>query len=91
MLPIRLKIGDTILATHDILNDGSFPEAEENEILVPKGSRGVIIEEGYLEEDETKALFLVKFECHDNPAELGPPIGCWPEDISPLPDTLPVS
>ena len=84
---LRLKTGDTIIAARDILNDGSFPEAEEDEILVPGGSRGVIIDEGYLEDNESQTVYLVKFECHDDPAALGPPIGCWPEDISPLPDS----
>ena len=88
MTPYLLKIGDTILAAQDILNDGSFPTAEENEVLVPKGSKGMIIDEGHLEDDESRIVYLVKFECHDNPAELGPPIGCWPEDIEPIPETV---
>ena len=82
----HLKPGDTILATHDIFNDGSFPNAAENALLVSAGARGMVIEEGHLEEDESQIIYLVKFEMPDNPAELGPPIGCWPTDIQLLPE-----
>lgn len=83
---LPLKPGDTILSTKDIVNDGSFPNVEENALLVQSGTRGVVIEQGHLEDNEAKIVYLVKFEDINNPAELGPPIGCWPEDITMIPD-----
>lgn len=76
--------GDTIFASNDIFNDGSFPDAAIDELLVKSGTRGVIINNGHLEHDENKQLFLVRFELTDQSLELGPAIGCWPEDIRPL-------
>jgi nitrogen fixation protein NifZ len=76
--------GDTILANNDIFNDGSFPESPDNSLLVKSGTRGVIINHGHLEHNESRQVFLVKFEQGDKTDELGPPIGCWPEDIRPI-------
>ena len=83
----QLQVGDAITAKHDILNDGSFPEYEENELIIKAGTRGVVINFGHLEDNEDQEVFLVKFEASDESAELGPPIGCWPEDIEVIPDT----
>lgn len=83
----QLQIGDAIIATHDILNDGSFPEYDDNELIVKQGTRGVVINFGHLEENEDQEVFLVKFETGEESAELGPPIGCWPDDIEVIPDT----
>lgn len=85
---LPLNPGDTILAAHDIFNDGSFPNAAEDALLVAAGTRGMVIEQGHIEEDTSKILYLVKFEAADNKAELGPPIGCWPEDITRMPDEV---
>ena len=83
----QLQPGDAIFATKDIINDGSFPEYGENELLVKAGTRGVVINFGHLEANEDQEVFLVKFEADANGAELGPPIGCWPEDIDVIPDS----
>ncbi len=82
----QLQPGDTILATHDLLNDGSFPDFAENELMVKAGTRGVVINFGHLEENENQEVFLVKFETEGQGGELGPPIGCWPEDIELITD-----
>ncbi|GAB2190317.1 hypothetical protein MAH1_19250 [Sessilibacter sp. MAH1] len=87
-MPYMLQPGDTIFATKDILNDGSFPEKAEEELLVSKGTRGVIVNFGHLEENEDQEIFLVQFEKGNESAELGPPIGCWPEDIEIVGDDL---
>ena len=83
---LTLKPGDSIISTHNIVNDGSFPQALEDEVLVPEGSRGVIIDQGHLQDDESKIVYLVKFETIEDKAVLGPPIGCWPEDIRLIPE-----
>lgn len=87
MQSYQLQPGDTILASRDIHNDGSFPERAENELLVRAGTRGVVINFGHLEHNEAQEVFLVKFESDAEGAELGPPIGCWPDDIEVIPDT----
>lgn len=79
-----LNPGDTIFANIDIFNDGSFPNSPDNSLLVKSGTRGVIINQGHLEHNEEKEVFLVKFEQGSASDELGPPIGCWPEDIRPI-------
>lgn len=77
----QLQPGDAIIASRDILNDGSFPELEENELIVKSGTRGVLINFGHLEDNEEQEVFLVKFETGQESSALGPPVGCWPEDI----------
>ena len=72
--------GDTVYAARDLLNDGSVPELAENEIIAKMGTRGVLINIGHLEEQPNVALYLVRFETEA--LNLGPPIGCWEEEIS---------
>jgi len=84
----ELQPGDAVLAGKDIFNDGSFPDSEADELLVKQGTKGMIIKQGYLEEDETRSIYLVSFEkdsAAGNGVELGPPIGCWPEDLDCIP------
>ena len=76
-----LQPGDSVIANHDILNDGSFPNNDSSAPLVNKDAIGVVINIGYLEENEDVIVFLVRFEKESK--ELGPPIGCWSEDIKP--------
>ena len=93
MSVLSLQPGDTVLAGRDIFNDGSFPNSEEGELLVPQGTRGMIVNLGYLEENEDQTIFLVQFETRTRPTvatqkshiKLGPPIGCWPDDLNCLP------
>ncbi len=78
-----LQPGDMIYAGKDIYNDGSFPGSEDGALLVKRGTKGVIVNLGFLEDDEDRLVFLVKFqEGTADTAELGPPIGCWVEDIA---------
>lgn len=76
-----LRPGDTVFANNDILNDGSYPDLGESALLVKQGTRGVIINNGYLEEDETTEVFLVQFENEKGNIEKGPTVGCWQADI----------
>lgn len=79
----NLQPGDMIFAATDIYNDGSVPELPQNSRLATTGTRGVLINTGHLEEQPNIKLFLVRFEDANN--ELGPPIGCWPEELSETP------
>lgn len=74
-----LDIGDVVYAAKPILNDGSIPDVIEGQILAETGTRGVITQIGYLEEDTTRIVWLVRFE--DKDRHLGNPIGCLAEDL----------
>lgn len=78
-----LKPGDMVFAATEIFNDGSVPEIPIDTHLATSGARGVLINTGHLEEEPNQVLFLVRFE--DSNKELGPPVGCWPEEISEQP------
>ena len=79
---VNLQQGDIVYAAHAIYNDGSLPEHGEDEVLAPAGSRGVIVNIGHLEQQPKQILFLVRFESQNEEALLGPPVGCWPDDLS---------
>ena len=81
----ELQPGDIVYAATDIFNDGSIPTLEEGTPLAPAGTRGVILNPGHIEEQPDLELYLVRFE--DASKELGPPVGCWPEELS---DTQPL-
>ncbi len=74
-----LEIGDVVYAAHDIVDDGSMPENEMGDILAEKGSRGVVVNLGHLEEQPNTAVFLVRFENEE--LSLGSPIGCLKDDL----------
>lgn len=74
-----LDLGDVVYAAHTIVNDGSMPDSEEGQTLAEEGGRGVIVMKGYLEENPNRSVFLVRFE--DKDLNLGPPVGCWIEDL----------
>lgn len=74
-----LDLGDVVYAAHPIINDGSMPDSALGELLADAGSRGVIVMKGHIEEDETRHVFLVRFE--DKELNLGRPVGCWVEDL----------
>jgi len=74
-----LDLGDVVYAAHSIINDGSMPGSEEGDVLAEQGCRGVIVMKGYVEEDPSRSVFLVRFE--DAEMNLGNPIGCWSDDL----------
>jgi nitrogen fixation protein NifZ len=76
----QLKPGDMVYAASHIYNDGGIPDIADDALLAEPGTRGVIIETGRLEESPRRTVFLVRFE--DNAMNLGPPTGCWPEELS---------
>lgn len=74
-----LELGDVVYAAHAIVDDGSMPGCEEGELLAVEGARGVIVMKGHVEEQPSQTVFLVRFE--DVALNLGPPVGCWIEDL----------
>lgn len=75
-----LEPGDTVYAIHELRNDGSIPDLEENALIAEAGTRGVLVNIGHLEEQTDMALYLVRFENQD--LSLGPPVGCWADEIN---------
>ena len=80
----ELQPGDIVFAATNIYNDGSVPGLEKDAPIATSGSRGVILNTGHLEEQPDKDLYLVRFEDESN--ELGPPVGCWPDELKIQPD-----
>lgn len=74
-----LEEGDIVYAAVPFHNDGSFPGLEEDELMVPEGTRGVLVARGHVEHDPDRSILLVRFEDADK--NLGPPIGAWPEEL----------
>lgn len=76
----ELQPGDILFAAARITNDGSIPGLPEDSVIAEPGTRGVLINTGHLEENPNQELYLVRFEQADG--ELGPPTGCWPEELA---------
>ncbi|MBY0579633.1 MAG: nitrogen fixation protein NifZ [Burkholderiales bacterium] len=72
----KYQWGQPVLASTDLYNDGSFPEKENDVLLVSQGSRGEIVQVGSHEESSTP-VYLVEFR-------EGLVVGCLEEEISPL-------
>ncbi len=82
MSAISYQIGDRVYAAEDIYNDGGMPGvAQEDGLVVPAGSRGVVVHYGVAELDESKEIYLVQFESSPND-ELGAPVGCLPDELT---------
>ena len=77
----HLQPGDLVYCAQAIYNDGSFPDCDDNALLIEAGRRGVVVNIGYLEEQPSKQVFLVRFE-QPGTNSPGPEIGCWAEDLS---------
>jgi len=66
------QVGDLVYASADLLSDGHVPDTAAGDILVPKHTRGMVIEIGH--------VYLVRFEGADR--ELGPALGCLKEELT---------
>jgi nitrogen fixation protein NifZ len=67
--------GMRVRATTDLVNDGSYPDRAEDELLVSTGSLGEIVNIGAHVETET-TIYLVEF----SPQLV---VGCLEEEIEP--------
>jgi nitrogen fixation protein NifZ len=79
----HLQNGDAVYAAATVSNDGSVPNAEENEVFAQPGALGMLLNTGHLEEAPEQMLYLVSFENENG--ELGPPVTCLPEELSTAP------
>lgn len=81
----RVQPGDAVFASTPIVNDGSIPGCEKDEVLANVGDMGMLINIGYVELDPDTELFLVSFPLEDG--QPGPPVTCLAEEISAEPIT----
>ncbi len=72
--------GDAVFAAVRIVNDGSVPHAEDNEIFAEVGAMGMLINTGHFEENPNEELFLVSFKLPNG--EMGPPVACLEHELS---------
>ena len=75
-----LQNGDVVYAASTIMNDGSVPDAADDEIFATPGTRGMLLNTGYLEEYPNTTLYMVCFE--NSKGELGQPVTCLLEELS---------
>ncbi|MGB1091711.1 MAG: nitrogen fixation protein NifZ [Oceanobacter sp.] len=83
---MNIQKGDAIYALVPIVNDGSVPNAEADEVFAQPGDMGMLINTGHLEEDPSQELYLVSFSLPSG--EMGPPVTCLPEEVSAEPVKL---
>lgn len=74
------EVGEIVYSLAALYNDGGIPDVAPDALLAPAGGRGVVVQIGYAESDDTLALYLVRFE--DESGELGPPVGVYPDELT---------
>jgi len=75
----HLQKGDIVYANCHIYNDGGIPDLPSDALIAEPGTPGTIVEMGHLEDTPTCKVYLVRFQ--DKELNLGPPAGCWPEEL----------
>lgn len=82
MEDFKYDIGDLVYAAEDILNDGGMPGIDDEEgLIAPAGMRGVVVQYGRAEADDSQHVYLVRFE-NGPDGTLGEPVGCLPEELT---------
>ena len=72
----KYQWGQRVKTLIDLVNDGSYPDAEPEALLVASGGLGEIVQVGSLTESNTP-IYLVEFG-------EGQVVGCLEEEIAPL-------
>lgn len=73
MLEPKYKVGDIVKTRIKIKNDGTYPGLSWNEVLLPKGAEGVVIDIGRFL--QTQVVYVVNF------LEYGKIVGCLEHEI----------
>jgi nitrogen fixation protein NifZ len=68
--------GRRVTAVVDLFNDGSYPEVEEDALLVSEGTIGEVVQVGMHEESSTP-VYMVEFDGRYV-------VGCLEEEIEPV-------
>lgn len=82
----NLQNGDMVFAAVTITNDGSVPDAADDEIFAEAGAAGMLLNTGHFEDDPSQTLYLVAFRAANG--ELGPPVACLAHEIRDTPLVL---
>lgn len=72
----KFQWGQPVTAAIDLINDGSYPEVEEQALLVAQGTPGEIVQTGMHEESNTP-VYLVEFPG-------GKVVGCLERELAPV-------
>lgn len=78
----KFQWGQRVAAQVEIFNDGSYPEVGEDELLVPPGATGEIVQVGHHEEGNLP-IYMVEFgglSLGNRPCV----VGVFEEEIAPL-------
>lgn len=76
-------IGEIVFCRELLINDGGIPGIAADAVLATPGRRGVVVNAGHAEFDPQQAIYLVRFEGESGAlGELGPPVGCLPEELT---------
>ena len=82
----RAQNGDIVFAATNIVNDGSVPHAEPDQVFAKVGTPGMLVNTGHFEHDPSQELYLVCFENENG--ELGQPVTCLEHELSAEPVTV---
>jgi nitrogen fixation protein NifZ len=72
----KYQWGQPVIAAADLINDGSYPDAATDALLVPAGTRGEIVQTGMHEESNTP-VYMVEFPG-------GKVVGCLEDELGPV-------
>lgn len=72
----KYQWGQRVVAVADLVNDGSYPEAAPEELLVAGGTEGEIVNTG-MHTDSNTPIYMVEFTG-------GKVLGCLEEEINPV-------
>ncbi len=81
MMDIREPVfgwGEAVLATLDLVNDGSFPGVAPETVLAAKGTRGEIVNVGH-HADSNQPVYLVEFPREGAGGPLV--VGCFEDEL----------
>jgi nitrogen fixation protein NifZ len=74
----KYQWGQRVTALMDLLNDGSYPDADAGALLVPTGTSGEIVQIGH-HEQANLPIYMVEFA-----TEKPRVVGVMEEEIAPL-------
>lgn len=73
----KYQWGQRVAAGIDLVNDGSYPECEENALLVAQGTIGEVVQIGRHAESDTP-VYIVEFATDGEASRV---VGCLEEEI----------
>lgn len=76
----KFQWGQHVVAGIDLINDGSYPECGENELLVAQGTAGEVVQVGR-HVDSGTPVYIVEFATGEGG---GCVVGCLEEEIWPI-------